>query len=129
MDKSLALSACLNNHLKGRFKEKYPHLKLQSYSFLLEAEGKRIVYSGDIGKVEDLEPLLKEDIDLLISEIAHFKPEELFEFLLKKKVKKTILTHIHPDLENREDELVELSNKYFGANKVFVAYDGLEVDV
>ena len=128
-DKNLTLSAYLNNHLKDRLKEKYPHLKLQSYSFLLEAEGKRIVYSGDVSKVEDLEPLLKEDIELLISEIAHFKPEELFKFLLKKKVKKIILTHIHPDLDNREDKLVELGNKYLGRNKVSVAYDGLEMEI
>ena len=125
-DKNLTLSAYPNNHLKGRLKERYPHLRLESYSFLLKADEKKIVYSGDIGKVEDLESLLREDTDLLISEMAHFKPEELLSYLAAKSIGKILLTHIHPDLDDKEKELEELGNKYLGENKLSVAYDGLK---
>ena len=125
----LRLSAYSNSHLKGRLGQLYPHSRLESYSFLVEANSKRIVYSGDIGSPQDLAPLLTQEIHLLISELAHFEPEELFGFLLEKNVKKIILTHIHPDLDDQEDKLVELGNSYFGANRVYVAYDGLEMEI
>ena len=125
-DKNLNLSAYPNRHLHG-LKEKYPHLKLKSYSFLLKAEKKKIVYSGDVGKPEDLNPLLEQKIDLLISEMAHFKPEELFSYLSQKKIDKTIITHIHPDLDTEEKKLQQIGDKYLGENKVFIAYDGIEI--
>ena len=126
-DKNLSLSAYPNKHLQDRLKEKYPHLKLESYSFLLEVEKKKIVYSGDIGKPEDLNSLLEQKIALLISEMAHFKPEELFSYLSKKKIDKILLTHIHPDLDTKEKKLQQIGNKYLGKNKVFIAYDGIEL--
>ena len=126
-DKNLSLSPYPNTHLQDRLKEKYPHLELESYSFLLEVDKKRIVYSGDIGKPEDLGPLLEQKIDLLISEMAHFKPEELFSYLSRKKIDKILLTHIHPDLDTREKELKQVGSKYLGENKVFIAYDGMKI--
>ena len=125
-DKNLSLSAYPNKHLHG-LKEKHPHLKLKSYSFLLETEKKKIVYSGDIGKPEDLNLLLEQKIALLISEMAHFKPEELLSYLSQKKIDKIILTHIHPDLDTEEKKLQQIGDKYLGENKVFIAYDGIEV--
>ena len=128
-DKHLILFAYPNKHLRNRLKQKYSHLKLESYSFLIKIDKKRIAYSGDIAKPEDLEPLLRQDIDLLITEMAHFKPDELFSYLCRKKIDRIFLTHIHPDLGDKEKELEEMGNKYIGKNKVFVAYDGLKTGV
>ncbi|MGC8976431.1 MAG: hypothetical protein ACP5OB_02250 [Candidatus Ratteibacteria bacterium] len=78
---------------------------------------------------EDLKSLLNQKVDLLISEIAHFEPDELFSYLLNKNINKIILTHIHPDLNDKEDLLVNTGKKYFGKNKIIVAYDGLELNI
>jgi ribonuclease BN (tRNA processing enzyme) len=126
-DENLTLTVYPNRHLKDRFGENDHGLTSESYSFLMKSEGRIIIYSGDVAKPEDLEPLLKNKIDLLISEMAHFKPEELFHYLSKKNIDKIILTHIHPDLDNSETELVGLGNKYLGRKRTLVAYDGFEM--
>ena len=60
--------------------------------------------------------------------MAHFKPEELFKFLSEKKIRRIILTHIHPDWENKEDKLLNLARNYLG-NKVIIAYDGMKIEI
>jgi len=127
-DENLIASSLLNHHLKDRLQKRYPSLKLQSYSFSLKAKEKRIGYSGDISEVEELGNLLTSFPDLLITEMAHFKPEELFKFLSKKDVKRIILTHIHPDWENKEEKILNLAKKYLG-NKVTIAYDGMKIEI
>ena len=56
--------------------------------------------------------------------LAHIEPEEVFK---KVDVGKVIITHIHPDLDDKEEEILELGNKY--TRNVVVAYDGLEVEL
>lgn len=69
-------------------------VRLDSYSFLLEGAALRIVHSADIGKPEDLEPLLQGRVDVLVCEIAHFTPEALFTFLHGRDIKRIIFVHV-----------------------------------
>ena len=48
-----------------------------SFSFLIEAEGKRIVYSGDVGDLSDMNDFLKIGCDILIMETGHHDAEEI----------------------------------------------------
>src|SRR5262249_39845012 len=48
-----------------RFSKKYGH-NFIAYSFLIEVAGRRIAHSADLGKAEDLEPLLQQPVDLLV---------------------------------------------------------------
>ena len=50
-----------------------------SYSFMIKAEGKRIIYSGDIKKLDDISCFLKDGCDLLLMETGHHKAEEVLE--------------------------------------------------
>ena len=84
-----------NTHLNRTRRERsarYPKVCYESYSIVLEAGGKRIGYSGDLGAPEDLAALLP--LDILICELAHFTPQALADFLRDKPVKKLLLTHL-----------------------------------
>ena len=68
------------DQLKASFGEKYP-ADFEAFSFVLENEDTRIAHSADIGGLEDLKPLLTQPVDLLVCELAHVEPDELFAYL------------------------------------------------
>ena len=65
-----------------------------AFSFLFETPTRRVVHSADIGAPQDLEPLLARPVDLLVCELAHFEPEELFRYLQGRPIKRLVLTHV-----------------------------------
>ncbi len=75
-----------------------PHQNLESYSFEIEAEGKVVDYSGDIGSLSDLEDFVSTP-DILITECMHINIEELLGFVSQRGIGETILTHIPLQLE------------------------------
>lgn len=81
------------DRLRQAFRAKYPG-GYEAYSFLIESPGHRIGHSADLGRVEDLEPLLDRPLDLLVCELAHFPPRKLFAFLQGRQVKRVIFTHL-----------------------------------
>src|SRR3990170_1550410 len=101
--------------------------KMESYSFGLDLGGERIFYSSDIADLQDIENLI-EEADLLFCESTHINVEELLELVKRKKVKKTILTHIPEELEVREDELIKTAKEMEYENLKF-AFDGLRINL
>src|SRR5258708_5617986 len=79
--------------LKQSFQTKYP-LDFDAFCFLIETDGFRIGHSADLGTPEDLEPLLKKPLDLLVCELSHFKREDLFDFLKGRAIKRLVLVHL-----------------------------------
>jgi ribonuclease BN (tRNA processing enzyme) len=89
--------------LRLKFEHKYPNT-FEAFSFLLEWGDLRIAHSADIGQPEDLAPLVRNPVDLLVCEMAHFKPEALFRFLRGKPVKRILFIHLaRPYWENLEE--------------------------
>ena len=86
-----------------------------------------MVYSGDIARADELDPLLVGKADLLVVELAHFKPEEILAYLAEKRIGKILFTHLHPDFDNRERMLRKMGDRQLGKNKLTVAHDGLSV--
>jgi len=80
--------------LQARFGRNRPGL-FQSFCFLIEGGGVRIGHSADLGCPEDLLPLLKQPLDLLVCELSHFAPEDLFGFLRDKPVKQVVFVHLN----------------------------------
>src|SRR5258708_7860191 len=80
-------------HTRARFGKKYKS-DFSAFGFLLEAGGRRVVHSADLGKPEDLSPALEKPIDLLMCELAHFSPQEIFTFLHGRKVKRVSFMHV-----------------------------------
>jgi ribonuclease BN (tRNA processing enzyme) len=129
-DDGISILAYLNRHLAGNQKMidelRVPN-KMQSFCFILDVHGKKIVYSGDIESSDDLRDII-EDADLLITECFHPKMEKLISLILEKRVKSTIFTHIPPELEGKEKDMVIEAQK-MGLENLVIAYDGLVTEV
>ncbi len=65
-----------------------------AYCFLLEAAGLRVGHSADLGAPEDLAPLLAKPLDLLVCELAHFRPEEIFRYLRGRDIGRALFVHL-----------------------------------
>ena len=86
--------------LRRSFQKKYPQ-DFAAFCFLIEKGMMRIGHSADIGCPEDLEPLLKKPLDLLVCELAHFRAEDLFLYLNNRAIKRIIFMHVgRPYWEN-----------------------------
>lgn len=93
---NVRITAFLTTHLeslRAAFQKKYPH-SFEAFSFLIESGRWRIVHSADIGAPEDLTPLLEKPVDLLVCELAHFKPETLFKYLRGKPIRRILFIHL-----------------------------------
>ena len=80
-DESLSVIPAANSHLE-KYRGASPDGSLSFYcaSFLFEINGKRVHYSGDIGNPGDLDLFITSEPDILITEFAHIKAEDLFAF-------------------------------------------------
>lgn len=95
------------DRFRARFHHKYP-ADFRAYCFLLESGGKRVAHSGDLGEPEDLDPLLRKPVDLLVCELAHFSPEAIFSYLRGRPVKQVVFVHLaqhHRERLNRTRKL------------------------
>lgn len=90
----------------------------------------RIAYSGDMKQPSEVQNLLQKSTDLLIVEMAHFSPQNLFsEIIIADFIpSKILITHIGPDWTNKGDEI-----KFSAAEKIrdtiIIANDGLELSL
>jgi ribonuclease BN (tRNA processing enzyme) len=96
------------DQLKEHFSKKYP-AKYEAFSFLLESEGTRVAHSADIGGLEDLDPLLSQPVDLLVCELAHVEPKELFTYLADKEIGQVAFMHLSRPHREKLDELKVLA--------------------
>lgn len=99
---------------------------VNSHAFLIEAEGKRILFTGDLRHpaVDFPQIAFETPLDLLVCELAHFSPDDCVPVFDKTKAKRILHSHIN---ENRwAAALHEQINKphpyEYGA-----AFDGLEL--
>jgi ribonuclease Z len=127
-DERVVISAFQNRHLMGydqQIAEAHLPNQMQSYSLVILTAGKKIYYSGDVGGAEDIREVLSEP-DVVVTECMHLPPEELMALLTEKKVPRVILTHVPPELENKDAYLLQLAEKN-GMKDVLVAHDGLSL--
>ncbi len=98
-----------------------------SYAFLLEAEGKRVLYTGDLMGItaEDfpMEPV-NEGLDFLIGESAHFSTMKYVDFLKDKPVKRVAITHHFAMNEHFWDAQQALKPL-----PMSLIFDGMEFDI
>lgn len=84
---------------------------MESYCFLIESGRRRIGHSADLGKPEDLEPLLRKPLDLLVCEMAHFSPEEIFRYLRDRPIRRVVFVHLARAAWDRIDKTRRLAAK------------------
>lgn len=77
-DENISVEAMHNNHLP------LSDEGWMSFSFSVSAEEKKIVYSGDIKNLDDIEKFLKEGCDILFLETGHHTAESLCREIVQK---------------------------------------------
>ena len=87
-DENIKVSAIHNSHL-GEDGSSGWH----SYSYLIEAEGKRIVYSGDVKRPEELDEFTSAECDLLIMETGHHPVASVCEYVKARGIKQLLFNH------------------------------------
>ena len=64
-----------------------------AYTFRIETEGKRIVFSGDVATVWDCADAIGDHCDLFLMETGHHQIPDICEFVNKHNIDKLVLTH------------------------------------
>jgi len=81
------------DHFRKRYETQYPG-NFQAFGFLIDwAEG-RLCHSADLGSPDDLKSVLQQPLDILICELSHFKPDDLFTLLSSADIGTVVLTHV-----------------------------------
>lgn len=108
--------------LKERFQGRHPH-PFQAFGFILANKRVRIAHSADLGKPEDLEPLLRKPLDLLVCELAHFEPRDVFAYLRGRSIRKVVFTHLPDRLWRQRVRLARQASKALPGMRVAIGRD------
>lgn len=95
-----------------------------SFSFLIEAEGKRLVYSGDVKDYSELDGLIADGCDGLIIETGHFGIDDVYAYTKSKSIGNVFFTHNGREILNHPEASTEKVNQYFGDSAV-ICCDGM----
>ena len=101
----------------------------ESFSFLIEAEGRGIVYSGDVADISELDPLI-DGADLVLMETGHHRVEAVCEYLAETGKDFGRLGFIHHGREILRDPVGELQKaRGILGDRVFIADDGMSMEL
>lgn len=125
-DENVTVSALHNRHMGEDGSEGW-----HSYSFLIEAEGKRIVFSGDVKSPEELDELIGDGCDQLIMETGHHVVEDVLNYALSRKVRRLRLTHHGRSILENRPFYEALAQKFSSENAIDVrlCYDGMTEEI
>ena len=87
-DENVQIFARHNCHLKEDGSNGW-----HSYSFLIIADGKRIVFSGDVAKPEELDELVGDGCNALIMETGHHKVTDVCDYAISRNVHQLYFNH------------------------------------
>lgn len=94
-----------------------------SYAILLEAEGKRVLITGDmsmrLSKADFPQIAAEEELDLVISEMAHFSMAQLSPYLETCRAKQVWITHVYPF--EKFDDIKAAADRY--TFPLYIAHD------
>ena len=120
-DGTLKVTAIPTDHIPRR-----EGTKPITFAYLLEAEGKRILYSGDLRG--DFADFPKEvEADICVCEATHYPPEKAIPVFLEKGYSRLIFNHVHNPWHG-EGEKTLLSIYAPLPYPISVAHDGDEFE-
>lgn len=103
-----------------------------SHSFVVEARGRRVVFTGDLAKDMPDYPavILEEPSDVVICEGAHtcLNKPEVMELLGKSRTRHMVIHHRSPNC-NTDAVLAEFAEKMAPHFPVSIAFDGMILEV
>ena len=105
--------------------------------YRIDSAGKSLLYSGDASPCQTLVELGRE-VDLAVIECSfpdpaslrgeHLHPALAGNLAAKMKAKKLVLTHMYPECEGREEEMLIEAKRRF-AGEVLIAEDGIRIEI
>jgi ribonuclease BN (tRNA processing enzyme) len=101
-------------------------------AFLLEVEcdGRRLVFSGDLGSAEDLRVVLGRPLDLLVCELAHVSEDDLIGVLKDVAIDVLCLTHLSREASERRSGIATRFDRELPKTRtVYLAEDGQAIDL
>ena len=116
-DGVVRITAINNDHLPDR----------PSYSYVVEAEGKRLVFTGDMGNDNYSDfprPAYEQECNLVVTEAAHCRLTDCMDVFGKLTTKKLVVSHIVPWNEPEVRRLAERVDY-----PVTLARDGLVMEI
>jgi ribonuclease BN (tRNA processing enzyme) len=99
--------------------------RLQSFSFLIEIAGQRLLYSGDLGSFADIQPYL-EDCDIILTELTHVDPDEFFAAARSLPARRIIAIHL---ADAAEAASVLARAEAAGLTNLEIAREGLRLNL
>jgi ribonuclease BN (tRNA processing enzyme) len=109
----------------------------QGIAYRIESGGRALLYSGDAEPSESLVQLGR-SVDVAILECSfpdlaslkgkHLVPTTAAELATRMKAKKLVLTHMYPECERRETEMLEAVKAIYHG-EVTMAFDGMRIVV
>ena len=98
----------------------------RSFSYRIELDGFTMVYSGDVGKVDDLAAPIGEGCDLLMMETGHHKVADVCAFAEGHRVGELVFYHHGREILNAAPTVGEAIAAC--KIKVTIAADGMEIE-
>ncbi|MBQ8510806.1 MAG: MBL fold metallo-hydrolase [Clostridia bacterium] len=89
-DDNITVTAIPTKHIEeGRF---------PSYAYIVEAEGKRVLFTGDLcGDLRDYRAAVHErDFDAIVTEMTHYQLADQVDTFIKSHTKKLLFSHLSP---------------------------------
>lgn len=96
----------------------------ECFAMRIEAGERTIVYSADIGSINDLD-IVPAPIDWLLVESTHVPLDRLWPWVENRKIKRVIITHIADSFDRASAAL----GKSHTSAEIIVAEDGLSLDI
>ncbi len=99
---------------------------VNSYAFLIEAEGHRVLFTGDLKHpaADFPQAAFETPLDLLVCELAHFSPDDCEPVFCKTKAKRILHSHIY---DGRWAAALQAQMEKAHPYEYGAAFDGLEL--
>lgn len=101
---------------------------IKSYCFLIECEGKNIVYSGDLSSLSELDAPISKKCDALICETGHIKASDVCEYARGRGVKRLYFTHNNRRIVKNPEIYSNAVKNIFGS-QAYICSDGMMINL
>ncbi len=98
-----------------------------SYTYRIESEGKSLVYSGDVGKYEDMDDAIGEGCSGLIIETGHYGIDTAYAYIKNKNINSIFFSHNGREIINFPVESAAKVHSLF-QDKALICEDGLKIE-
>lgn len=121
-DGVMKVTAYHTHHLKKEEGEPW-----RAFCYKIECEGKTIVFSGDVGKYEDLDEPIGDGCDAVLVETGHYGGygiDPMYEYTKGKNIGMVFFIHSGREILNYPEESKAKVKNHFG-DKAMICEDGM----